>query len=169
MLPPAVEKYYKKLQQQVDSVPQMQQLQQKTGIDSTLIVCGAAVFVFGLIILNVGGQLLVNLIGFVYPAYQSFKAIESAHKEDDVQWLTYWVVFAVLNLIEFFADIILYWLPFYYAFKTILVLWLSLPAFNGASLVYKQAIRPMLMNHQSKIDKELEQLKKQASDALKKD
>ena len=31
--------------------------------------------------------------------------------------LTYWVVYAFFNIIECFVDWILFWLPFYYAFK----------------------------------------------------
>ena len=50
-----------------------------------------------------GGQLLTNLIGFVYPAYCSIQALESARKQDDVQWLTYWVVFAAFSVLEYFA------------------------------------------------------------------
>ena len=45
------------------------------------------------------------------------KAIESLNKEDDTKWLTYWVVYGVFSLGEFFSDIFLYWFPFYYAFK----------------------------------------------------
>lgn len=45
------------------------------------------------------------------------KAIESPCKEDDTKWLTYWVVYGVFSLGEFFSDIFLYWFPFYYAFK----------------------------------------------------
>lgn len=33
----------------------------------------------------------------------SVMAIESAAKDDDTQWLTYWVVFAVLSVAEFFG------------------------------------------------------------------
>ena len=47
----------------------------------------------------------------------SIKAIESIKKEDDTQWLTYWVVYGVFSIAESFSDIFLSWFPFYYAGK----------------------------------------------------
>ena len=47
------------------------------------------------------------------------KAIESATKEDDTKWLTYWVVYGIFSVAEFFADIFLSWFPFYYIGKVI--------------------------------------------------
>ena len=69
-------------------------------------------------------------------AYLSFRAIESPQTQDDVQWLTYWAVFGFFNFLESFAlRIVLYYLPWYFAFKTIFVLWLQLPAFR-VSIAY---------------------------------
>ena len=54
------------------------------------------------------------MIGFAYPAYCSIKALESRTKEDDTQWLMYWVVFALFSLAEFFSDILVGWVSYYY-------------------------------------------------------
>jgi receptor expression-enhancing protein 5/6 len=62
-------------------------------------------------------QLFCNIIGFLYPAYRSIKALESPNKEDDTKWLTYWVVFALFSVIEYFSNILLHWFPFYWLFK----------------------------------------------------
>ena len=47
----------------------------------------------------------------------SCKAIDSVEKDDDTQWLTYWVVYAVFSILEYFTDIILSWVPFYFLAK----------------------------------------------------
>ena len=49
----------------------------------------------------------------------SIKAIESKQKDDDTKWLTYWVVYSVFHLMEFFADIFLFWIPLYWFFKVL--------------------------------------------------
>lgn len=47
----------------------------------------------------------------------SVKAIESSDKNDDTEWLMYWVVFATFSVFEFFSDIFLSWFPFYFLAK----------------------------------------------------
>lgn len=41
-------------------------------------------------------RVAVALVGLAYPSYLSFKAVESPAKTDDVQWLTYWTVYAFM-------------------------------------------------------------------------
>lgn len=53
----------------------------------------------------------------MYSHLDRVKAIESPNKDDDTVWLTYWVVYALFGLIEFFSDLLLFWFPFYYAGK----------------------------------------------------
>lgn len=95
------------------------------------------------------------MAGFIYPAYASFKAIESHDKDDDTQWLTYWVVYAFFCIMEAFSDTILSWLPFYYVFKFAFLLWAQWPGVNGAGTVYRDILRPFLKDRQDFVDKTL--------------
>ena len=52
-------------------------------------------------------------------SFISVKAVESASKDDDTQWLIYWVVFGVFNIVEFFSDILLSWFPLYFLVKVL--------------------------------------------------
>lgn len=44
----------------------------------------------------------------------------------------YWVVFSFFTVMESFVNIV-YWFPFYFVFKFIFLLWLSLPMFRYVS------------------------------------
>lgn len=105
--------------------------EKRSSIPKTYLVIGGAVLVAILHSINALAQPVSNIVGWGLPAYLSFKAIESPGAQDDVQWLTYWVVFGFLNLLESFAlRIVLYYFGWYFAFKSVFILWLQLPAFR---------------------------------------
>ncbi|KAK6465598.1 TB2/DP1, HVA22 family-domain-containing protein [Scheffersomyces coipomensis] len=122
----------------------LHQFEAQTGLPRSYAVLGFVAVYFVLIFLNVGGvgQLLSNIAGFVVPGYYSLLALSTVSKNDDTQLLTYWVVFAFLNVIEFWSKAILYWIPFYFLFKTIFLLYIGIPAFGGATTVYLNIIKP---------------------------
>jgi hypothetical protein len=76
----------------------------KTGLRHAHIVLGAGVFMFLFVFLGFGASFFSHFVGFAYPAYASFKAIETRSPDDDKQWLMYWVVFACFAMIESFSD-----------------------------------------------------------------
>ncbi len=119
----------------------LRDLEKKTG-HSKVYFFAAIVALFSTIIFALGGaKLISDLFAFAYPAYMSFKAIESPDKADDVQWLTYWVVFAMSSIVENVMDFLVSWIPFYFAIKCAFFAWMYHPKFMGASLVYKQVFK----------------------------
>ncbi|RXM93788.1 Receptor expression-enhancing protein 6 [Acipenser ruthenus] len=91
------------------------------------------------------------------------KAIESSNKEDDTKWLTYWVVYGIFSVAEFFSDIFLYWFPFYYAGKCLFLLWCMAPvAWNGSQILYNRLVRPFFLKHQASVDSVVNELSGQA-------
>ena len=92
---------------------------------------GAAVLLVILHSVNAFASPVSNLVGWAAPAFFSVKALESPAHNDDVQWLTYWVVFGFFNFLESLAlRVILYYFPWYFAFKSVFVIWLQLPGFR---------------------------------------
>ena len=96
--------------------------------------------------MNWGGQLLSNIAGVALPTYYSLIAIETKGSADDTRMLTYWVVYGFMTVIEYWSNTLLYWVPFYFLLKTVFLLWLVLPQFGGAELVYHKAMYVQTMS-----------------------
>lgn len=106
-------------------------IEQRTQVPKTYAVIGVISFLALLHLVNSLAAIVSNIVGWALPAYLSFKAIESPSPHDDVQWLTYWVVFGFFNFLESFASsLVLYYIPWYYTLKTLFIIWLQLPAFR---------------------------------------
>jgi len=129
--------------------------EKSTGIEKRKLVLTTGFVLSALVIIGYGAQLICNGIGFAYPAYSSILAIESRNKEDDTLWLTYWVVFASLCLIEFFSDFILFLIPFYWLLKSIFLIWCFMPwRLNGSKFIYYRFIRPVFLTHLGELETE---------------
>lgn len=114
-------------------------LSEKAGINANLIyiiLIAAVVVVF----LGIFEEYVTMTVGVIIPAYLSMKAIASEDKEDDKQWLTYWTVFGLFVIVELFFGYVLKFLPFYFVFKIVFLIWLFLPTFQGATFIYNKFI-----------------------------
>lgn len=100
-----------------------------------------------------GAQLISNVVGFVYPAYCSIKALETKSSEDDTRWLTYWVVFSVFTIADTFSGFLLSWIPFYWLLKVLFLVWCFAPQLNGSLIIYNNIIYPSFKRHEKKIEK----------------
>jgi receptor expression-enhancing protein 5/6 len=170
-LPPAAQKFVddvdKKLQQPGVITDLLGKAEQKTGL-KRLHILGVLIGLHALYLLfGCWAALLCNVTGFLYPAYVSINAIESASKDDDKEWLTYWVVFALLNVVEFFADTIVHYFPFYWLLKCAFLLYLYMPMTLGAQKLYNNIILPFYIKHHGSIDNGINNMRRQFEDNVK--
>ncbi|EGZ17630.1 hypothetical protein PHYSODRAFT_354597 [Phytophthora sojae] len=156
--------YKEKISAKLERYEKIVELEKQTGVDKFYIFCVGALLA-GILLFVVGGEeLVVGLVGFIYPAYMSFKAINTPGTGDDTQWLTYWVVYAFFNLTESITDLVLSWIPFYFFFKIAFLVWSYHPSTQGSTIIYNSLIKPYVAPHVGQIDAAL----KRGEDAAKK-
>ena len=66
-------------------------------------------------------------------------ALETPGGDDDRQWLTFWVIIALLSVLESFAAVLLTAVPHYYEAKLLLLAWLLFG--SGAEKLYRRVRR----------------------------
>lgn len=99
-------------------------------------------------------SVVFNVAAYLVPAYSSFKALELRTGLEP--WLTYWVVFGVLCVVEFWTYWIVSRIPLWTVIKLAFVIWMQLYNTHGARTIYVQGILPLLKKHQIQIDKHIE-------------
>jgi len=101
-------------------------------------------------------SIAVSALGFVYPGYCTFKALENnteAGKEERCDWLVYWVVFALFFVIEMWVEIFAGILPLYLYVKLGFIVWLY--RWKGAHTIYTKWVKPYLQKNEEFIDYKL--------------
>ena len=138
---------FKDMSGRCDRVPFLQDLEKKTNVQPVYLALGIVAVSFTTFYFVFGPGLLCNLLGFAYPVYASILAIESKRKDDDKQWLTYWVIYSFFSLIEHFTDTLLFWVPFYFSIKFGLLVWMMMPGHEGATFIYDRVLSPLVKQY----------------------
>lgn len=134
-------------------------IEMKTNVPRLYIFGGLLGFSILYLIFGYAAEILCNGIGVAYPAYISIKAIETSSKEDDTKWLTYWVVYSILSVFEFFSVFLTNVIPFYWLIKCVFLIWCMAPiANNGSTFIYTKWVRPYFLKHQSAADAAIDQV-----------
>ena len=125
-----------------------------------LLIGVAAVF------LGIGQTYITVALGVAYPAFMSFLALETEETEDDKQWLTYWVIFGLFNIVDQWSGFILHFIPFYFVVKLCFLVYLFHPSTLGATTIYNSYILPSVLKYEPHIaaaEQKIQQITDQAS------
>lgn len=160
-----IQKQVQKLNKYGQKIPPIVKLSEKTKVEPGYILGGALALSSLLILLFFGGAILSAVLTVVYPAFKSIKALETKDTDDDDKiWLTYWVVFGVFTLLDEFAFFILNLIPFYWYIRLGFFVWLMAPQTQGAQVVYRSVLRPLLHQHKDRIQAVIDNVKGSASE-----
>ncbi|KAF2795795.1 hypothetical protein K505DRAFT_239197 [Melanomma pulvis-pyrius CBS 109.77] len=154
------------LDKELSKYPALNNFEKQTSVPKVYAILGLGALYFFLVFFNIAGAFLVNIAGFVIPGYYSLNALFSASKVDDTQWLTYWVTYAFLTVFESAVNAV-YWFPFYYTFKFVLILWMALPQTAGAQIIFRSFIQPVFSRYFSEGGSTASNLRAQADSAGK--
>lgn len=150
-----VNQYVESLSVHFDGIPWIKSTADRFNLKSAHVALAVIGVAFALVFSGVLDDFTCNMVGIIYPAYLSFKAIETQESDDDKQWLTYWVVFAIYNILDDFSSILFFWLPFYYPIKLIVLLWMVWPKTRGAQVIYDTLVKKLLKTYEAQIDEKL--------------
>ncbi|GLB39939.1 putative TB2/DP1, HVA22 family protein [Lyophyllum shimeji] len=109
-------------------------------------------------------RIVSSVAAFLYPGYASYKTLSQrpASEEELERWLMYWSVLGCLIGVEYIAEWLVSWIPFYYPLKALFLLYLALPQTRGSSYIYTAHLHPFFHAHETQIDAALASLKARA-------
>jgi len=93
-------------------------------------------------ILPDGITVLITKIVLLFFGYKSYKAIETDTLGDDAQWLTFWLLYSVIQFFEFWIFLFGVEFPYYNEAKLALLIYM---AWGGSTVVYNLVGKKMLV------------------------
>ncbi|KAG2553352.1 hypothetical protein PVAP13_9KG527200 [Panicum virgatum] len=113
-------------------------------------------------------RVLLLVFGYAYPAYECYKTVELNKPEIEqlIFWCQYWILVALLTVLERFGDLTVSWLPFYSEAKLLFFVYLWYPKTKGTTYIYGTFFRPYISQHENEIDRNLLELRARATDTV---
>ncbi|KAL8517699.1 hypothetical protein ACS0TY_015796 [Phlomoides rotata] len=107
---------------------------------------------------------LILVLGYAYPAFQCFKSVEKNRVEiPELRfWCQYWIIVAIITILEKIGDVFISWLPMYGEMKLALFIYLWYPRTKGSGYVYDTLLRPYISKHELDIDRSLIEFRERA-------
>ncbi|KAG7015256.1 HVA22-like protein i, partial [Cucurbita argyrosperma subsp. argyrosperma] len=104
--------------------------------------------------------------GYVYPAYECYKIVERSPLEilQLLFWCHFWIIVALLTVLEKVGDPLISWLPLYNEAKLAFFVYLWHPKTKGAASMFDFVLRPFIAKHEAKIDHYLVELSLKTAD-----
>ncbi|KAK4260717.1 hypothetical protein QN277_003796 [Acacia crassicarpa] len=98
-------------------------------------------------------RILILLLGYAYPGFECYKTVEKnrVQIEELRFWCQYWIIVAIVMVLERFTYIFVGWLPLYGEMKVAFFVYLWYPKIKGTGFVYQAVLRPVVSRHETEI------------------
>ncbi|RAL44634.1 hypothetical protein DM860_003393 [Cuscuta australis] len=107
---------------------------------------------------------LVLVLGYAYPAIECFKSVDK-NKGDNAElrfWCQYWIIVALVRVLESICDLSMSWMPMYTELKLALFIYLWHPKTKGTTYIYETMLTPLVKKHKVDIDGRFSNLRETA-------
>ncbi|CAD7947832.1 unnamed protein product [Amoebophrya sp. A25] len=155
------EQVLQKVNAYCEKIPVLQKVATQCGVKPALIVCVVVAFFVPFLLFGIGSSTISLIVGGIIPGYMSFKALEAKDDERIRFLMQYWVVYMIVEVLEVFADFLLFWIPMYYLLKVGFVYYLLSGKFRGAERVYS-----LLQPHLQKVAPTLDDIMENSASLL---
>lgn len=120
-----------------------------------------------LVVLGVVSEVTCHFLAYVFPAYQTFKAVRTDEVEQYTKWVTFWIVNTYFTVFEILGgEALTTQLPYYFPLKVLVLALLLFPPFNGAAAIYAYLLAPAMLRYEDGIDRRVERLQEKGEEAM---
>ncbi|KAH9369135.1 hypothetical protein HPB48_018884 [Haemaphysalis longicornis] len=135
----------------------LDKVERHSGMRREHLLYGAAALVFSMFAVNLMSSFLCQTISTLVGVLGSLRALERKDPAVLQKWISYWLIYAILNVIcGWFVRLVgRYFVKIYFA-KFLLLAWCALPGDNnGADYLYARLLahrlfRPLVLTHGAK-------------------
>lgn len=108
------------------------------------------------------------IFGYVYPAYDCYKTVELDRPEIEQLrfWCQYWILVAILSVLERIGDTFISWFPMYSEAKLAFYIYLWYSKTKGTTYIYQNFLQPFIAKHETEIDRSLLEFKTRGGDVM---
>lgn len=133
-------------------LPFVQTLSKKAKVQPNIILIAGVGLLVLLCIPVLLGTLLTTMTMFLFPAYDTFKAIESKNAAEQNRLLTYWMVFGTIFALDQTVRFVFSFLPFFHLVRFVILMVFYSKSINGADYVYQYIQKPAFQKVETVVD-----------------
>lgn len=140
---------------------------EKTGLDADVLLAAAVIIAIIVGILTpFGREIVTTTFILLYPAWKSFLALQTPGADDDKKWLTYWITYGGVMILDGAASFVTSHIPFWGIFRLVFLISLIHGKTNTYLYVFDYVIKPFFDRFNGEIDTGLNSLDKAADNLV---